>query len=57
MVVDSSMPSSKIEGLAAVAAGAAGRTVGAVRTGGANAYIRKPCLPGESVDTVNRLCS
>lgn len=29
----------------------------AVRTGGANAYICKPCLPGEFVDTVNRLCN
>jgi two-component system chemotaxis response regulator CheY len=29
----------------------------AVKTGGANAYIRKPCAPGEFVDAVNRLCN
>jgi two-component system, chemotaxis family, chemotaxis protein CheY len=28
----------------------------AVNTGGANAYIRKPCHPGEFVDAVDRLC-
>ena len=28
----------------------------AVRTGGANAYINKPCHPGAFVDAVNRLC-
>jgi hypothetical protein len=28
----------------------------AVNTGGANAYIRKPCHPGEFVDAIDRLC-
>ena len=28
----------------------------AVNTGGANAYIRKPCQASEFIDTVNRLC-
>lgn len=28
----------------------------AVRTGGANAFIKKPCQPGAFVDAVNRLC-
>lgn len=29
----------------------------AVRTGGANAFIKKPCAPGAFVDAVNRLCN
>jgi len=29
----------------------------AVRTGGANAFINKPCPPGVFVDVVNRLCA
>lgn len=29
----------------------------AVRTGGANVYIRKPCKPSEFVDAVQKLCA